>query len=88
MRVLVTGATGFTGGHLARGLAAAGRDVRVIARQPENAADLAAAGITVLRGDLLDRASLVEAVDGVDVVYNIAAIYRRRRRLQHRRHLP
>lgn len=74
--VLVTGATGFTGGHLARGLAARGFRVRVLARDGERARDLATAGIEIVRGDLTDRASLEPAVQGVVTVYNIAAIYR------------
>lgn len=75
MNVLVTGATGFTGNHLARHLAAAGHDVRALARDPQRAKTLGP-GVTVVRGDLLDRKSLEAACDGVDVVYNIAALYR------------
>lgn len=76
MRVLVTGATGFTGGHLARGLLARGDDVRVLVRDPAKAADLQRAGATLVQGDLAARDSLDRAVDGVEVVYNIAALYR------------
>lgn len=76
MNVLVTGATGFTGGHLARRLAAAGDRVRVIARDPAKASDLTAAGVEVVRGDLTDRDSLMRAMAGVEVVYNIGALYR------------
>lgn len=76
MRVLVTGATGFTGGHLARALAARGRLVRSLVRDPARARDLEASGIELARGDLLDRGSVEAALSGIDVVYNIAAIYR------------
>jgi len=76
LRVLVTGATGFTGGHLARALHARGDEVSVMARDPSRAGDLAAAGMQVRRGDLADPASLPAAVAGIDVVYNIAALYR------------
>ncbi|HMF59145.1 MAG TPA: NAD-dependent epimerase/dehydratase family protein [Vicinamibacterales bacterium] len=74
MRVLVTGATGFTGGHLARTLAARGDTVRALVRSAAPA--LAAAGIETVPGDLRDAASIERAALGVDVVYHIAAIYR------------
>jgi nucleoside-diphosphate-sugar epimerase len=75
LRVLVTGATGFTGGHLARALAGRGYAVRALARRPE-ASRLGEAGVDLVPGDLEDRASLDRALQGVDVVYHIAAIYR------------
>ena len=62
MRVLVTGATGFTGGHLARALAAGGNDVRALIRDPARARDLDAGGIELVMGDLRDPASLAAAV--------------------------
>jgi dihydroflavonol-4-reductase len=73
---LVTGATGFTGGHLARYLAGRGRDVRALVRDRSRAADLEAAGIELVEGDLRDRAALDRAVAGVERVYHIAAMYR------------
>lgn len=76
MRVLVTGATGFTGGHLARGLAARGHEVRALVREVGAAHDLAKAGIGLALGDLRDREALVRAVAGIEVVYHVAAIYR------------
>ena len=76
MRVLVTGATGFTGGHLARALAARGYGVRALVRDRVRAGALADAGIDLVEGDLREGDSLVRASQGVDVVYNIAAIYR------------
>ena len=77
MRTLVTGATGFTGGHLARALRRQGRDVRAIVRTEDaRSAALAAAGIEVCHGDLRDAASLRRALGGIDIVYNIGANYR------------
>jgi dihydroflavonol-4-reductase len=76
VRALVTGATGFTGGHLARRLAARGDAVRALARNPAAGAELTAAGIAVVAGDLREAATLAHATAGVDVVYHIAALYR------------
>ena len=76
MKVLVTGATGFTGGHLARALKARGHDVRAMVRSSAHG-DLERDGIPVVAGDLGDPASLPAAVaGGYDVIYNIAALYR------------
>ena len=77
MKALVTGATGFTGGHLARALHARGDDVSAMVRDPARAADLARDGIRLVLGDLASPSSLAPALaGGFDVVYNIAALYR------------
>src|SRR5262249_47465257 len=77
VRALVTGATGFTGGHLARALAAAGDPVSALVRTDGPATEaLSAAGVSPVRGDLRDAAALASATARVDVVYHIAALYR------------
>jgi dihydroflavonol-4-reductase len=76
VRVLVTGVTGFTGGHLARALGARGHHVRGLVRQQTRARELESSGIEPAIGALEDRAALERAVSGVDVVYHIAALYR------------
>jgi nucleoside-diphosphate-sugar epimerase len=77
VKVLVTGATGFTGGHLARALQARGDAVSAMVRDPARAADLERDGIALTRGDLAAPESLAPALaSGYDVVYNIAALYR------------
>ena len=73
---LVTGATGFTGGHLARRLAACGYRVRALVRNVESAGMLRQEGIELALGDLRDGSALARAVEGTEVVYNVAAIYR------------
>lgn len=80
MKVLVTGATGFTGGHLARRLVALGHEVRALVR-PRSATSapaqaLQASGIRLAVGDLSDAAAVTSACKDVEVVYHIAATYR------------
>lgn len=78
MRVLVSGATGFTGGHLARYLATRGASVRglVRPRSRPRAVALEEAGVEIVLGDLADDTSLARACDGVEALYHIAATYR------------
>jgi nucleoside-diphosphate-sugar epimerase len=76
LRVLVTGATGFTGGHLARALQRRGDQVRALVRDPSKARALAEQGIVLEAGDLADASALDRATRDIDVVYHIAALYR------------
>jgi uncharacterized protein YbjT (DUF2867 family) len=63
--VLVTGASGFVGSHLARALVDAGHEVRAMTRHPDT---YASAGKPV-RGDVNDADSLAEVMQGVDAAY-------------------
>jgi dihydroflavonol-4-reductase len=80
VKVLVTGATGFTGGHLARTLAERGDQVKALVRPRSlerfRTSAAAAAGVEAVSGDLADPASVARASEGVSVVYHIAATYR------------
>lgn len=63
--ILITGATGRTGSHAARELAARGLPVRALVRNPAKAATLAAAGVELVTGDAGDADSLRAAMQGV-----------------------
>ena len=74
MKVLVTGAAGFLGGHLVDILIERGDEVRALVRPVEDASRLHnLTGVEVVQGDLTDVASLQQAVRGVQKVYNVAA---------------
>ncbi len=68
-KVLVIGASGFVGKHLARALLADGYEVRCLARNPTKVEDLAALGCEVVQGDISDLTSLQRALDSVQAVY-------------------
>jgi len=70
---LVTGATGFAGGHLAEYLQSMHSEVRCFVRSGQNLA-ANGPGIKTVVGDVQDYQSLVEALKGVDVAFHLAAI--------------
>jgi dihydroflavonol-4-reductase len=74
--VLVTGATGFVGSAVARALLADGRRVRVLLRRSSDRRNLAGLAVEEAIGSLEDSASLAAAVEGVGVLYHVAADYR------------
>ena len=76
MRALVTGGTGFVGSQVVRALVEDGVDVRVLARSGSDRRALADLPVEVATGDLADPASLKAPLQGVEVLYHVAADYR------------
>jgi nucleoside-diphosphate-sugar epimerase len=71
--VLLTGATGFVGSHVAEALVRRGDTVRTLARTGSDTALLERLGATIIRGDLTDAEALKSAGEGCDVVVHCAA---------------
>lgn len=74
MKALVTGATGFVGGHLAHALLESGHEVTALVRSPARGATLARRGVRLVEGHLADADTLRRAVTGHEVVYHVAGL--------------
>jgi len=72
--ILVTGGSGFVGGHVVHELRGRELSVRCLVRDPRKASKLAAWGCELAQGDLTDPASLRRAVEGVETVVHLVAI--------------
>jgi nucleoside-diphosphate-sugar epimerase len=72
MKVAITGATGFVGSHLAEALRRRGDEVVCLVRSPEKAAALEANGCRLVKGDLLDDASLRTLMAGAELLHHVA----------------
>ncbi|GFH39437.1 NAD-dependent epimerase/dehydratase family protein [Streptomyces pacificus] len=74
MKALVTGASGFLGGHIVDACVRAGDDVRVLVRPGSDLSHLRTVpGVEFAYGDLRDAAALRRATQGIDVVHHSAA---------------
>ena len=76
MRILLTGATGFVGHHVAHALAAQGAQVRMLVRKTSNLANLEGITGDTFVGDLAEPESLRSGLAGCEAVVHVAADYR------------
>lgn len=72
MTILVTGATGLVGARLLPRLVERGEECRALVRPGKSGPT----GVTAVEGDLLDAASLADAVAGVSAIIHLAAVFR------------
>lgn len=76
MRVFITGATGFVGGHVARHYAAQGAALRLLTRTTSKLESLAGLNAETVVGDLRAPEGLRSALTGCDALVHVAADYR------------
>jgi nucleoside-diphosphate-sugar epimerase len=76
MKILVTGATGKVGSRFVPRMLAKGYDVSILVRDVAKASALAALGARVVIGDLYSTDTLPPAVEGIEAVIHLAALFR------------
>lgn len=76
MRVFITGATGFVGGHVARAYASQGATLRLLTRQTSRLDTLSGMDADTVTGDLREPEKLRSALTGCDALVHVAADYR------------
>ncbi|GIL17512.1 MAG: epimerase [Oligoflexia bacterium] len=73
-KVLVTGANGFLGSWLVKGLLNEGHEVSVLVRKNSDVSELAHLSCHYLYGDITNRESLIQAFQGQDSVFHLAGL--------------
>ncbi len=80
MNVLVTGATGFIGSHLAEALHGRGHKLRCLVRRTSDLTWLKHLPVEYVQADYADPESLATAVTGVDMIYHLAGVTKAKNR--------
>jgi nucleoside-diphosphate-sugar epimerase len=73
LKVLVTGATGFVGGHLVETLVRHGYEIKALARPGSDTSLLKKLDVEIVEGDIRDSAAMKKAVMECQQVYHLAA---------------
>lgn len=74
MNILITGATGFVGSHVAERLVTDGHKVRALVRGTSDLKWLRGLEIETIKGNMLDTASLKDAMEGIEAIVHIAGV--------------
>jgi len=74
MRALVTGGTGFIGTHLVKKLSDEGNEIKCLVRKDSKIDFLKTLGVEFVVGDIIDKNSLKNVAENIDVVYHLASI--------------
>jgi farnesol dehydrogenase len=73
MKVFVSGATGYIGIQLVKRLARSGIEVHALYRSDSKAGLINFEGVKLFKGDILDKKSLIQAMNGCSQAYHVAA---------------
>jgi nucleoside-diphosphate-sugar epimerase len=76
VRAIVTGGTGFIGGHVVRLLRSRGDEVVALVRAPARAGSVAGLGCVLAEGDVTDARAVRRAAEGCDAAFHLAGVYR------------
>jgi nucleoside-diphosphate-sugar epimerase len=74
VKVLVTGATGFIGGHLVDALVEKDYEVRCLVRKTSNTEHLKKLGVELVYGNITEPNSIEKVLDGIDTIYHLAGV--------------
>jgi dihydroflavonol-4-reductase len=72
MKIFITGATGFIGSHLVCRLLKEGHELCCLVRDPDRAERLRQPGVTLIKGDVTERSTLREGMQGCDWLFHLA----------------
>ena len=75
MKIFITGATGFIGTHLIRRLAQTDHEMHCLVRETSNVQELEKLGVTMVKGDVTRKDSLLAGMKGCDCVMHLANVY-------------
>lgn len=75
MKILITGATGFIGRHVAKRLAETDHELHCLVRESSNVRALKEQGATLIIGDVTNKDSMLAGMKGCDWVINLANVY-------------
>lgn len=76
MKILVTGATGFTGHNLSARLLREGHEVRILVRSKKRVQLDPSPNLEIIEGDIRDKSIVDSCVKGTEKIFNIAAMFR------------
>jgi len=73
MKIFISGATGFVGGHLAENLIKENHEIKTLVRKSSDVSFIKTLGVDITYGDITDYASVKAAMEGCELVYHAAS---------------